>query len=506
MEYSVKAGIFDLDGVITKTARQHAKAWKRMFDEYNEEREDSGKEPFKSFSIEEDYPKYVDGIPRYDGVREFLRSRNIDLPKGSPDDDPHRETICGLGNRKNRLLLEIIKDEGVEVFRKNINQIKQWKADGLRIAVISSSKNCRQILQSTGLEDMFEARVDGVVSQERNIKGKPEPDIFLEAAKELGVSPEEAMIVEDAIAGTQAGKKGNFKLVTGIINGATKEELLQNGADIAVNSLEEVNLKIKNLRSPAALPSAVKNIEQLKSRFKEHKPLFFLDFDGTLAPIVTHHQDAAMDPEMKNIVEKLASEYKIAVISGRGLSDVKKRVGLENIYYAGSHGFEISGPGNFSKDNEEAKKILPVFEKTEPVLKERLKHIQGVEFERKKFTLAIHYRQAAGSAEEEVHRITEEVLAKHKQLKIGEGKKVIEIRPNLEWDKGKAVEILKMKIGNSETAAYSVYIGDDVTDEDAFETLENGLGILVGDHGKETYADFRLKDVEEVKEFLSKLL
>lgn len=506
MQQQITAGIFDMDGVITRTARLHARAWKQMFDDYNEERRAEGHKTFEPFSIEKDYPKYVDGIPRYEGVREFLKSRQLELPYGDPDDSPDKETLCGLGNQKNNIFLKILKDEGSEVFKENVEQIRDWKDQGLRTAIISSSKNCGEIIQSMGLRDLFEVRIDGVDSARQNIKGKPAPDIFLEAVRLLGVSPSHAMIVEDAIAGVEAGHKGNFGLVVGIVNGATKEELLGAGADIAVKNLQELKIGIKRRRSPEELPSAMENIAELQGKFDQKKPLFFLDFDGTLAPIVERHEAAGMDERMRELVGRLASEYSIAVISGRGLSDVKEKVGLENIYYAGSHGFEIAGPGNFSKDNEEAQKVLPVFERIEPMLKEKLAHIEGVRFERKKFTLAIHYRQVKEEKQSEVHRIVEQVLKQENQVIKGEGKKVIEIRPNIDWDKGKAVEMLKTKIAPGEKDPFAVYIGDDITDEDAFEALQNGLSILVGDHGHKTYADYSLKSVNEVKEFLARLV
>ncbi|MGA9327387.1 MAG: trehalose-phosphatase [Salegentibacter sp.] len=506
MQHQITAGIFDMDGVITKTAKLHARAWKQMFDDYNEERRLEGHKTFQPFSIEEDYPKYVDGIPRYEGVREFLKSRQLDLPYGEPDDSPEMETLCGLGNQKNKVFLKILKDEGSEVFSENVEQIRNWKEQGLRTAIISSSKNCGEIIQSMGLRELFEVRIDGVDSAKQNIKGKPAPDIFLEAARRLGVSPSHTMIVEDAMAGVEAGHKGNFGLVVGIISGASKEELLQAGADMAVKNLQEVQIGVKRRHAPAELPSAMENIETLQAKFDKKKPLFFLDFDGTLAPIVERHEDAGMDDRMRELVGKLASEYSIAVISGRGLSDVKEKVGLENIYYAGSHGFEISGPGNFSKDNEEAQQVLPVFERLEPILKGKLAHIEGIRFERKKFTLAIHYRQVKEEQQSQVHLIVEKVLQDENQVIKGEGKKVIEIRPNIDWDKGKAVEMLKTKIDPEEKDPFAVYIGDDVTDEDAFEALQNGIGILVGDHGHETYANYSLKSVDEVKEFLARLV
>lgn len=261
----------------------------------------------------------------------------------------------------------------------------------------------------------------------------------------------------------------------------------------------------KKAKDPSVLPSALENFEQLSRTFKEKPPLLFLDFDGTLSPIVEHHEDAAISEEMRALVHQMSKKYPVAVISGRGLADVKKRVGLDEIFYAGSHGFEISGPQGFSRDNEEAVKVLPVFNEIEPVLREKLQHIQGVDFERKKFTLAIHYRQVKEELEPQVHKIVSQVLQDYPQLLQAGGKKVIEIRPAIDWHKGKAVEFLKKELSR-ENNAFSLYVGDDVTDEDAFEYVANGLGVLVGEHGKQTYADYSLKDINEVEQFFKKLL
>ncbi|MDQ3192893.1 MAG: trehalose-phosphatase [Bacteroidota bacterium] len=501
----LQAAIIDLDGVITRTATQHAKAWKSMFDKYNELRRKEGKQTYSPFIKEEDYPKLIDGIPRYDGVEEFLKSRNIKLPYGSPDDKSGKETICGLGNWKNTLFHKIIKEEGVEVFEDNIEAIKNWKKQGIKTAVISSSRNCKEILEATGLENLFDARVDGIISIERNIKGKPAPDIFLEAAKDLDVKPENAMIVEDSRAGIEAGKRGNFRLVVGIKNGSNMEELMNKGADKVVENLKTIDITCKETHSAKELPSALENILELKKKLEKVTTLLFLDFDGTLTPIVENHDDAAISDEMRALIERLAAKYSISIISGRGLSDVKARVGLNNIYYAGSHGFEISGPNNFFKENDEAQKVLPVFEELEPELKNKLKEIEGVRFERKKFTLAVHYRQVAKEKEKEVLAIIEKTVQNYKDVKMGEGKKVVEIRPNLNWDKGSAVEMLIQELTTTGNDFLPVYIGDDITDEDAFKTLIGGIGILVGEHGKKSYADFHLENVEEVKEFLDQL-
>ncbi len=232
-----KAAIIDMDGVITQTARLHAKAWKEMFDEFLSKREGDSFRPLK---IEKDYKQYIDGIPRFDGVRSFLESRNIKVPEGNPGDGPDKDTVYGLGMRKNKIFLELLDVEGVEVYDDTMEVIKKWKQANMKLAVISSSRNCKHIIEKAGLSDFFDVRVDGEVSEEENLKGKPEPDIFLKASDLLGVDIDHAMILEDAISGVRAGKKGNFALVVGVARNGEENELKEAGADVVVKNLREL--------------------------------------------------------------------------------------------------------------------------------------------------------------------------------------------------------------------------------------------------------------------------
>jgi trehalose 6-phosphate phosphatase len=261
----------------------------------------------------------------------------------------------------------------------------------------------------------------------------------------------------------------------------------------------------KKGKNPQDLPSALKEYPQFAKTFHEQSPIIFLDFDGTLAPIVDHHDQAAISNEMRELVERLATNYAVAVVSGRGLSDVRKRVDLPNLYYAGSHGFEIAGPDDFSRDHEEAVKVIPVFNDLEPVLKEALKGFEGIDFERKKFTLAVHYRQLKQEHEEEFQQKIAEVLKNYPEVVKAGGKKVIEIKPAIDWHKGKAVNFLR-KVLTKQNDPVAIYIGDDLTDEDAFEADCINIGILVGEHGQKSFANYRLEDVNEVAELLQRLV
>ena len=232
--------LFDLDGVITNTAKIHAACWKKMFDEYLQQRATQRGEPFKPFDLVTDYRLHVDGKPRYDGVRDFLTSRGVQLPEGDPDDPPEAETVCGLGNRKNRLVTKAIEDMGVQAYDGSVRLVRQLRRDGFKVAIVSSSENCAAILKAANLDDLFEVRVDGAMVEAEQLAGKPAPDTFLIGARLLGVEPARTVVVEDAISGVQAGLSGNFGLVIGVSRKGDAEELKRHGAHLVVNDLDEL--------------------------------------------------------------------------------------------------------------------------------------------------------------------------------------------------------------------------------------------------------------------------
>ncbi|WP_328752544.1 beta-phosphoglucomutase family hydrolase [Streptomyces sp. NBC_00285] len=232
----IKACLFDLDGVVTRTAVVHAAAWKEMFDAFLREREGEHFRPFD----DNDYDEFVDGRPRADGVRTFLTSRGIDLPEGAPDDPPGAETVHGLGNRKNDLVLEKIRTDGVDAYDDTLAYIRAARAQGLRTAIVSSSANCRDVLRAIDAEDLFDVRVDGVVAAERGLPGKPHPDTFLAAAADLGLDAPRSAVFEDALAGMDAGRAGDFGYVVGLDRVGQADALYAHGADVVVKGLAEL--------------------------------------------------------------------------------------------------------------------------------------------------------------------------------------------------------------------------------------------------------------------------
>jgi alpha,alpha-trehalase len=498
--YKYDAVVFDLDGVVTRTEHIHAAAWKDLFDEYLKKR--SQDETFKPFDSGADYCKYVDGKPRYEGVKSFLASRGIEVAYGNADDSTDEETVCGLGNRKNRLFLKRLKSEEVQVFESTIDLIGQLRKRGFKTAIVSSSKNCADILDRANITGLFDAKVDGMDSEGLDLTGKPEPDIFLESARRLNVKPKRCVIIEDAVSGVQAGSKGGFGLVIGVNRGGQEKALKEAGADLVVGDLSEINIaaEIKDL------PHALNAFEEIREQIGGKEVVVFLDYDGTLTPIVSRPEDAILSEDMRKTLAILSGQCPLAIISGRGLKDIKERVGIKNIYYAGSHGFEIKGPKGLKMEHEEARKLLPVFDEAEEDLKQQLTDIDGAQVERKKFTIAVHYRNVRDEHAGSVEEVVDHAADHYSGLRKAEGKKVYELRPDIDWDKGKAISWLLDTLNFVGPGIFPFYIGDDITDEDAFEALAGqGIGIVVGENSRTTEAVFRLKSPDQVRMFLRKL-
>ncbi|MGY5850277.1 trehalose-phosphatase [Salegentibacter sp. F14] len=495
------AVILDMDGVITQTAKVHARAWKKMFDEFLAEKEGAN---FQPLDIKNDYSKYIDGIPRLDGIRTFLKSRHIDIPEGTPDDPPERTSVHGLGKRKNQIFREVIQKDGVQVYDDAAKMIERWKKQNIRLAVISSSRNCKYILEKTGLEEKFEVRIDGNTLKEEALKGKPEPDIFLKAAHDLGVRPEETIIIEDAIQGIQAGKKASFAGVIGVARNGNRKSLKEAGADIVVKKLTALFAPDK--KDPDSLPDALETMETLFKRIGNRKTIIFLDYDGTLTPIISDPDAAQLPDDNRKVITELSRITPVAIISGRDLQDLKSKVQIGTVIHAGSHGFDITGPDGLEMVHQSENEVSQALDEAEKRLKERLRGIEGVNIERKKFAIANHYRNVNPREVQKVKDAVHKEADRQDILKTGSGKKILELKPNIDWNKGYALDWLTQKMDWNSKAYFRIYIGDDITDEDGFEALqEDGIGILVGTHGEKTAASLALGSTAEVTRFLQQL-
>ncbi|UCF09488.1 MAG: trehalose-phosphatase [Candidatus Bipolaricaulota bacterium] len=506
-ELPFDAAVFDLDGVITLTAGVHALAWKRLFDPVLEAVAAERGEPLVPFDLDRDYLNYVDGKPRIEGVKSFLASRGIDLVEGSPDDPPEGDTAWALGNRKNGYFRAALDEKGVEVDDDTVAIIHELRARGVRVAVASSSKNCEPILDRAGLAELFEARVDGLVSEELGLKGKPDPDIFVEAARRVDAEPSRALVVEDAISGVAAGRAGGFGLVIGIDRHAGGV-LRHHGADLVIACFAETSLGTlaawfsqRAHRRPSALED-----EALHARLRSEKPAVFLDYDGTLTPIVSRPEFAVLSEEMRSTVERVAAACPTSIVSGRGRDDVAALVGIPELVVAGSHGFDIVGPEGLELRLDIADEAQPLIAELVTGFRAATADVDGAIVEDKRFSLAVHYRLVADEEVPALEAMVDAAAAAHPQLRKTLGKKVFELRPDIDWDKGKALLWLLEALDLERDDVLPLYIGDDVTDEDAFAAIaDRGVGILVSDAPRPTAAQYWLQNTREVGAFLDRL-
>ncbi|MCT8971531.1 trehalose-phosphatase [Microbaculum marinisediminis] len=503
------AAIFDLDGVVTRTARVHAASWKRLFDQYLQERSQRTGEPFRPFDIENDYGRYVDGKPRYDGVASFLQSRGITLPQGDPSDTPDSETVCGLGNRKNRYFRESLRREGVEVFESTVALIRRLRGRHLGMALVSSSRNAHAVLAAAHVAALFDVVIDGNDIARLGLDGKPAPDLFLEAAERLGADPRRSIVLEDAISGVRAGRAGGFGLVVGIDRRNQADELKRNGADVVVQDVAELHIRMRPEtagRALHAVPRALNHYAEIESALDGRRAAVFLDYDGTLTPIVERPDLAVLSEEMRATVRTLAGLCTVAIVSGRDRADVQRLVGLDGLIYAGSHGFDIAGPEGVCFQHEVGASFAAAVNEAAQRLRQMLAPVEGVVVEPKRFAVAVHYRQVAADRVPAVEDAVDAVLAEVPQLRKTFGKKVFELRPRLDWDKGRAVLWLLQALGLDGAAVLPFYLGDDTTDEDVFAALEGrGIGILVGCPARETAARYVLDRPADVRNFLARL-
>ncbi len=507
----LEAVLFDMDGVITDTAKAHAVAWKRLFDEYLQERAERSGEAFRPFDVRYDYRKFVDGKSRSDGVKSFLDSRGIDLPFGTRDDGPECETVCGLGNRKDRYFNAWLDDHHVRAYPGTLKLIQDLQQAHVKTAVFSASRNAESVLRNAGVLDRFQARVDGTDLVRLQLRGKPDPAMLLEAARRLGVAPAYTAVVEDSIAGVKAGAQGGFGLVIGVARGDVGDDLKEMGAHLVVRDLSECRFTTGeglSVKTMVNLPSVWDREKEIRGTLSGTSPVVFLDYDGTLTPIVEDHTQALLAEDMRTVVANLAKFCAVTIVSGRDLGKLRSLVALKSVWYAGSHGFEIAGPEGSGESLEMGADFLAELDRVESELKERLAGIAGHSVERKRFSIAVHYRQVAEEAVGQLRSILDGLLSDHPSLRPGHGKKVFEIRPDIDWNKGEAVLWLLERLSRNVGDLLPVYVGDDITDEDVFQILSGrGLTIAVRhDESRRTAADYTVADTREVKRLLEMLM
>ncbi|WP_280241128.1 trehalose-phosphatase [Nocardia abscessus] len=497
------AVIFDMDGVVTDSASMHAAAWTELFDSFLINRPASVGQDRSPFT-ENDYLRFVDGKPRYRGVADFLAARGIALPWGNSSDPETAETVCGLGNRKDHLFLDKVARDGVRVFESTVTLIRQLNAADIRTGVFSASRHCAEVLTAAGVSDLFTARVDGVDAEKLGLPGKPDPSMLLAAARRLGAEPDRTVVVEDAEAGVAAGRSGGFALVIGVDRHASADRLLTHGADIVVADLAQVRSR-GGFRRMSELPDVLECWSRIVDLSSTEKPAVLLDFDGTVAEIVADPSNAEPIDGVATVLTTLATRCPVAVISGRDLTDLRDRLGVDGIWYAGSHGFELMAPDGTRHVHDAMPGAERALTEAARELRQRLDDITGVLVEHKRFAVAVHHRTVAA---EDVGRV---VAAVHEAghaagLRVTHGRRVTELRPDVDWDKGTA---LRWILDHLTAPVLPIYLGDDLTDEDAFDAVEaDGIAIVVRAEetgNRHTAARFSVTGPQQVRAFLERL-
>lgn len=504
MPERMDGAVVDLDGVVTRTARVHAAAWKQTFDEYLARRHPDQ----EAFDIGSDYPAYVDGKPRLDGIRSFLSSRGIELTEGATGDGPERDTVHGLGRRKNDLFRDNLEAVGVEVYDSSVAFLRTLRRHGIPIAVVSSSRNCAAVLEAAGIAGLFDARVDGRELERLGLAGKPAPDMFTEAMGRLAVDPQRVVGIEDATAGIEAARAAGIACVIGVDRHGDPGRLDAAGAHAVVSDLGEIRVA-----EPAAdpvpatrLPCALQSFAGIVPADDDRRLAVFLDYDGTLTPIVSHPEDAVLRASARATLERLARICTVAILSGRDLDDVRDRVGIPSLWYAGSHGFHIEGPGGERMDLDEGVSRLPALDEAERGLRAALDGVSGCQVERKRFAIAVHYRRVADEDITTVRRAAECAHADHQGLRLTTGKMIFELQPDIDWHKGRALRWLMATLNLDPPDFLPVYVGDDETDEDAFaEIAPYGIGIVVAEADQLTRAAYRLDGPDQVEDLLGRI-
>jgi trehalose 6-phosphate phosphatase len=498
----IKAVVFDIDTILD-TERLHHTVWKQVLNEFL-----NNNYPEKAPLSEEEYDRFIAGKPKIERIKNLLDSREVSLSFGSHEDPPGEKSICALENQKSRLFNQLLVAASTNYHKQIYNRIIEWKEAGIMTAVVSSDEHFSKIPDTEDLQNLFDVKVDGSAAKKMGLKDKPEADVFMEAVKQMGLSPAECALFDSTVCGLQAASKASFGLVAGIPKQNNAKELSENGADVIVHDFDELDLlndpEIK-MRFENPIPPFASEYTKIGELLHDKTPVIFLDYDGTLTPIVNRPEDAILSDEMKEVLKACASRLHVAIVSGRDMIDLKNRVDIDEIIYAGSHGFRISGPEELYLEHEKSASLLPRLDETEKQLQQIFSgKFKGVQVERKRYAIAVHYRNARKEEIPDIKQTVTELVEKTSGLKTGEGKMILEIKPDIDWHKGKAVHWILEKLNLTDRDKYlPIYIGDDITDEDAYESLsEWGISIQVGPGIVPSASKFRLKNIYQVRIFL----
>ena len=494
--------IFDLDGVITDTASIHFEAWKEVFDEMLQAREGEDFEPFTA----EDYREYVDGKPRFDGIESFLGARDIELPWGDEDTEAGVETIYGIGKAKNDRYLERLGEAELQVYEPSVELIRELRERNIPVAVVSSSKNCKRVLEQAGIEELFDARVDGVdIAENEELRGKPDPDMFLEAARRLGVDPHRSVVFEDAEAGVEAGRAGGFGLVVGVARSEeAKRTLVEHGADFAVSAMDEIEVvDSKGRRADVEeLPDARFYIEHIGAS----EVAVFVGFDACLF-WEDGEGGAKVSESTCSILERIAGLCTVTIVSGRDVAELRERVALDNVVYAGNHGFDIVAPDGRRIDPHPGDDFLPDLAMASEALRRQIGSMEGVEILKRRFCICIRVAEGEDVDASQVRSRIDSVLAENPELRRFYRGGLHHIVPDVDWHEGRAIEQVLEALDLDRPGIRPLYIGDTSTGGRPFRFLaERGATIRVGERADtDSLAAFALEGNRQVQDFLARL-
>ena len=487
------AVILELDGVLLDTASMHRESWAATFNACLAQHA-SRLAPANRAAASDDDWRIVRGRPRYDAARVWARARGLALPPGSPADPAGSGSVCGLANLQHRRFFDLVAQHGVAPFDDALAVLRRWRHGGLRLSTVAANGGTDQWLRAAGPGGAEAAVVDA----ETGNTAEGLRDLYAAAVAGQGVKPAKAVSVAASAAGVRAGRALGFGLVVGMDRTADGQELAAAGAHQVVASLRDV-------RFGRRVPSLRSRLDVLAENAASRPWLVSLDYDGTLTPIVDDPAAARLSDAMRTTLEQVSRRFRVAVISGRDRSDVAARVGLSNVIYAGSHGFDIAY-GDRTMTLPSAEACLPSLVAARRALAERLKLIAGVFLEHKRFGVAVHYRHVDPSAVDEVRSRVEGIVSRISGIRIQPGKKVFDVQPDVEWHKGRAVQWILQALDCDADPPRVLHMGDDETDEDVFRTLgSTGVGVRVGPEVLETQADYRLAGPDEVRLVLERL-
>ncbi len=485
------AMIFALEDVVVDTAAIRSVVWSDALGDFS-----SHPAPFTG----DDYRRFVDGVSHVDAVASVLSSRGIDLPRGAPSDSTTEETVWGFANRVEESFRTHIMRERVPVFDSAVELVRRLQSAGVRTAAVSSSPDAEQILEAAGVGGLFPSPP----ARMRDANGWA---ALVETARALGASPSRTGVVHGTRAGVRASRQDGFALVIGVDCTGEVERLRGAGADVVVSDLSRVEFRGGTHRL-SDIPDALTSRHQSAAILRTRQPAVFLDFDGTVAEIVNDPAAAQLVDGVATELARLARNCPVGVISGRDLADVQARVGVPGIWYAGSHGFELVGPDGQGYQNDTALVAAPSLDRVTSTLTDRLGSFPGVLLERKRFAVAVHHRNVEADLVDDVVAAVYAVAAGEPGLRATSGRKVTELQLDVDWDKGRALSWVLDHVSESDDLL-PIYIGDDLTDEDAFDAIEGrGFGIVVRhDEGgdRRSSAQYAVDGPAQVHELLQRI-